>query len=290
MGSRVAAEGFSLPRDVALVPMGSGSAAPLVVDTTGAKDAGGVPAALLGPSLDRGPNNSASCGRVRVLDLSTGEVVGLPCKSWRCDSCSVTNARAFSKRLRLGLSESAVSDRERPKLLTLTSRPGEAAWVSRRLLGRRFAELRRHLQRAFPGVTINYAGSVELTRAGSIHLHVVLRGVPFLPQAVWSRLAARVGLGYIVDVRAVKSAEGMAGYLTKQLGSYLTKQAGSLGWPPHFRRIRFSQAWAEGWEPRRRRCRQPEDQSTWVFMGISATPVLVLRVGVRGALAGQGPP
>jgi hypothetical protein len=224
------------------------------------------------------------------LDRSTGQVIGLPCKSWRCELCSLTNARAFGKRLRLGLTESAALDGERPKLLTLTSSPDEAPWVSRRLLGRRFAEMRRRLVKAFPGATINYAGSVEVTERKSIHFHVVLRGVPFMPQVVWSRLAARVGFGYIADIRQVRSARGMGGYLTKQLGTYLTKQAGSPSWPAHFRRIRFSRGWAEGWAPRGRRTRQPEDQSTWVLLGFASAP-RVDRFDGRGArVASQGPP
>lgn len=171
---------------------------------------------------------------------------------------------------------------EVPKLLTLTSSPQEQPWESRAALARRFAELRRRLERAFPGSRIEYAGAVELTARGGVHFHVVLRGMPFLPQAVWSRLAAGVGFGYVVDVRAVRSAERMGAYLSKSLGSYLTKQAGSGAWPPHFRRVRFSQAWAEGWVARGRRPRQPgaegASDSEWRLWRI-------LRIGGPGALS-----
>lgn len=215
------------------------------------------------------------------MNSETGEVLEIPCRSWRCDVCSVSNRRAFSKRLRLGL---AVPDDQRPKLLTLTSQPGEYPYESRARLSRRFAEMRRRLLRAFPGAVINYAGCVEVTERHSVHFHVVLRGVPFMPQPVWSRLAAAVGFGYIVDVRAVRSAGGMAGYLTKQLGGYLTKQAGSLSWPAHFRRIRFSQSWAEGWVARGRRPRQPGAEGVWLLLGLARTAW-----GGRGwAGAGQG--
>jgi hypothetical protein len=159
--------------------------------------------------------------------------------------CSVSNRRAFSKRLRLGLNGSlAVSSI--PKLLTLTSLPGEDPAESRRLLSRRFASVRRHLERVFPGCQVEYAGAVELTRRGAVHFHVVLRGVPYLPQAVWSRVVARYGFGPVVDIRRVQSGE-LGRYLSKSLGTYLTKSSGVESWPPHFRRVRFSHSWAPEW-------------------------------------------
>lgn len=181
----------------------------------------------------------------------------------------MSNRRAFVKRLCMGIAQSSS---ERPKLLTLTGVPGEPPWLSRRLLGRRFAELRRRILRAFPGVVVEYAGSVELTRLGAVHLHVVLRGMPLVPQAVWSRLAARCGFGSILDIRQVRSADGMGRYLAKSLPAYLVKQAGEGFWPPHFRRVRFSRDWAEGWVPRGRRTRQPGAPVEWVFLGVLHGP------------------
>lgn len=178
---------------------------------------------------------------------------------------------------------------ERPKLLTLTSRPDEAPWESRRLLTRRFAELRRRVERAFPGAEINYAAAVELTAAGRVHLHVVLRGVPFLPQSVWSRLVSSVGFGYVVDVRAVRSGEGMGAYMSKSLGTYLTKQAGAGSWPAHFRRIRFSLEWAPEWVSRARRAsHEGAADDGWRLVGL--TPVSVALRAWEAVVAGQGPP
>jgi len=239
-----------------------------------------------GPSLDEGRNNSARCDRVRLVSTATGEVLRIPCRSWRCPRCSVSNRRAFVKRLRMGL---AAPDRERPKLLTLTSRPDEAPWESRRRLTRRFAELRRRVARAFPGAEINYAGAVELTEAGRVHLHVVMRGVPFLPQPVWSRLVASCGFGFVVDVRQVRSADAMGAYLTKSLGVYLTKQAGTGSWPAHFRRIRFSQAWAPEWVSRGRRpSNEGAPRGPWQLIGL--TPISAALRAWEATVAGQGPP
>jgi hypothetical protein len=241
------------------------------------------------PSLDKGPNNSASCDRVKVLNCETGEIVGMACKSWRCPRCSVSNRRAFQKRLRLGLGSTLIGT-EIPKLLTLTSHPGEGPWRSRELLTRRFAEVRRRLERAFPGCELEYAGAVELTRRGAVHFHVVLRGVPYMPQSTWSRLVARCGFGPVVDIRRVQSG-GVGGYLSKDLGGYLTKAAGSQSWPPHFRRVRFSRDWAPEWLPRARRARHGGDQASWVLhhVAVRSSDELPTRA-IGWAVAGQGPP
>lgn len=220
---------------------------------------------LLGPSLDPVPNNSARCTRVRVLNVETGEIAGRACRSWRCERCSVSNRRAFRKRLHLGLAEPGT---QIPKLLTLTSQPGEDPAVSRERLSRRFADVRRRLERAFPGARVEYAGTVELTRRGAVHFHVVLRGVPFLPQATWSRLVERYGFGPVVDIRRVRS-EGMGRYLSKDLGGYLTKAAAHR-WPAHFRRVRFSQAWAPAWvSPRPQAVPGGRPASPWRLLRVS---------------------
>jgi hypothetical protein len=241
------------------------------------------------PSLDEGPNNSARCDRVKVVNTETGEIVGMPCKSWHCPRCSVSNRRAFQKRLRLGLGSTLIGT-EIPKLLTLTSMPSEWPWQSREQLTRRFAEVRRRLERAFPGCELEYAGAVELTRSGAIHFHVVLRGVPYMPQATWSRLVASCGFGPVVDIRRVRSGE-VGAYLSKDLGGYLTKSANTHSWPPHFRRIRFSRDWAPEWLPRARSDRHGGDQSPWILHHIAVRSSDELPTRAIGwAVAGQGPP
>jgi hypothetical protein len=148
---------------------------------------------------------------------------------------------------------------EIPKLLTLTSRPGEAPHASRSALADRFARLRRILTRRYPGLDLEYAGVPELTRAGALHFHVVLLGVPFVAQSTWSRWAARAGFGFVVDVRRVRGHGGMSGYLSKYLG----KQLGGAHWPAHFRRVRFSQSYAPDWVSRPRSGRQ---DGAWVLL------------------------
>lgn len=241
-------------------------------------------AAAPGSSLDGGPNNSARCARIEVVSTETGEVIGLPCGSWRCDQCGVSNRRAFAKRLRLGLA--VQGDRELPKFLTLTSRPGESPHESRAALASRFREVRRRLERSFPGAEVEYGGMVELTQRGAVHLHVVLRGVPFMPQRTWSTLVARCGFGPVVWIEKVHSG-GVGAYVAK-LGRYMTKAAGAGWWPPHFRRVRFSRDWAPGWVVRGRRPRQPGQPAEFVLHRVLKDRWYLADGGWLDRRAGQG--
>ncbi len=222
-------------------------------------------------SLDRKRTSPPTCVRVRLANTSTGELIGVWCKSWYCDICAPRRLRQARRHIGLGLEEDAGA--ERPKFLTLTSRPGEMPHVSTSLLTDRFANLRRHLQRSFRGVTIDYAGVPERTQAGALHHHVILRGVPYMPQAVWSRLAERFGFGRIVWITAVVGERGMTKYLTKSLGGYMTKDLSRHRWPPGFHRLRFSQGWALGWVSRGRRPIPAERQEdSWVFLRVDPPP------------------
>jgi hypothetical protein len=260
----VLAEGFSLPPDARREPVLTGSAAASDGVDRGRSGMAAPPAVLPGSLLDGVPNKSARCVRVRVVSTDTGEVVGLPCRSWRCPVCSVSNRRAFGKRFRMGL---AMPGREISKFVTFTSVPGEAPYRSREMLSRRFAEVRRRLTRAFPGAVIEYVGTVELTQLGAVHFHVVMRGVPFMPagpKSPWDRLSRACGFG-MVDVRAANAGAGR--YLSKSLGGYLIKSAASTAWPPHFHRVRFSRAWAPEWVSRGRRPRH-EGAERWVLLEV----------------------
>ncbi len=244
------------------------------VENAGTAPGGGVgerSTALSGSSLDTERTSPPTCERVRLVNRSTGEILGLWCKSWYCDSCAPRRLRQARRRIGLGLEEDARA--ERPKFLTLTSRPGEMPHESTSLLTDRYANLRRHLKRCFPGASLEYAGVPERTRAGALHFHVILRGVPFMPQVVWSRLAERFGFGRIVWITAVVGERGMTSYLTKSLGGYMTKDLGRHRWPPGFHRLRFSQGWALGWVSRARRVRPADSQGdSWLFLRVDSPP------------------
>jgi hypothetical protein len=76
----------------------------------------------------------------------------------------------------------------------------------------------RRYRRKFGNRAVGYAKIVELTKAGTPHLHIVAE-MPFISaralSADWQRLTG----AFIVDIRRVKSQRGIAVYLS----SYLTK-------------------------------------------------------------------
>ena len=133
------------------------------------------------------------------------------CGSWRCSGCGPRKARRLRKRLLLTTPT---------RLITLTLRPDPAMTASQQLAvaNRSWSILWRRYRRKFGPRAVGYAKIVELTKAGTPHLHI-LAEMPFIHaralSADWQRLTG----AFIVDVRRVKSQRGVAIYLS----SYLTK-------------------------------------------------------------------
>jgi hypothetical protein len=239
-------------------------------------------------SLDRGGNKSRRCEGIVLRNRETRRFLAVRCGRWSCEVCGDGNRRAFIKRVRLGLGETdapaaGVGRARPPRLLTLTSPPREDPRRSQDLMKGRFQRLRQRVAERY-GRGFEYAGVVELTKAGSPHLHVVFRG-PWVAQAEWSRLAEAVGFGRVVDVRRVRSGD-VARYAAKGLSGYLAKSFGVV-WPRHFRRVRFSRSWAPSWVVRRR-----VSDGLWrrVVPGEPEFEVYLALRYLDGLRGGQGPP
>jgi len=100
---------------------------------------------------------------------------------------------------------------------------------------RAWSILWRRLRRRWGARAIGYAKVVELTKAGTPHLHILVE-CPFISQrelsAAWERLTG----SYIVDIRRVRSSKGISGYLS----SYLTK---ALQVPEGMRKWSAARGW-----------------------------------------------
>jgi len=149
------------------------------------------------------------------LEADDGEIAPFRCNSWDCYCCA--------HRMRCNLIEEL--DRlveERPelrRLLTLTLDPEKAPddqAEQHRYLTERFNALRTELRDRWPD--LSYVWIREEGESENPHLHLLVDR--YMEQAELSRLASRVGLGHIVDIRRV-NARNAAKYLTK----YLTKGA-----------------------------------------------------------------
>lgn len=209
-----------------------------------------------GPSLVIGENNSDKCTKVRLMNRETRRYIGASCGSWRCAKCAPVKRRQVVRRLRMGLPSPGAG---RARFLTLTAAPLEAPGEAMARFSRRFEHLRRIHERE-TGERLAYFGVVELGARGRPHLHVVMRGGPFVHQSAWSMWATRAGFGRVVDIRAVDDGR-LGAYVAKSLGRYLTKGLGG-SWPSHFRRVRVSRGWAPGWV-----VYQPKERGLWVHVG-----------------------
>lgn len=143
------------------------------------------------------------------------------CGKWSCPSCGPRKARRLRKRL----------ERTRPnRLVTLTLRPDPSLTPQDhlRIANRAWSIIWRRLRRKHGNAAVGYAKIVELTKAGTPHLHIIV-SCPWIEQrwlsAAWQHLTG----SFIVDVRTVKARKGVSGYLT----SYLTK---ALAVPPGMRK------------------------------------------------------
>lgn len=196
------------------------------------------------------------------MNRATRRLYGAACGSWSCGTCAPVKRSQVIRRMHLGLeTPDAHTAARRPRFLTLTTDPGESFEIAAARIGQRFETLRRSIARE-TGDRMEYLTVAERGSHGQrrLHLHTVYRG-PYLPQARWSTLAERAGLGRIVDVRAVRSGE-LASYAAKTLGSYLTKGAAEV-WPRHFRRVRASRGWSPAWV-----VYKPAGTGDWIRLGM----------------------
>jgi len=105
------------------------------------------------------------------------------------------------------------------KLMTLTT--SEEAWERGLNIRSSFRALMMRMKRR--GFTCGYFKVMEYTKRGRPHLHVIVRG-PWFAQSWLSQTWAEIHLSPIVDVRRVKGAMGVAGYLAKYLGKDLSSR------------------------------------------------------------------
>ncbi|WP_229775429.1 rolling circle replication-associated protein, partial [Haloarcula sebkhae] len=149
------------------------------------------------------------------LESESGEIAPFRCNSWDCYCCA--------HRMRCNLIEEL--DRlieERPelrRLLTITldeEVAPDGQDEQHQYLTERWNALRTEIKDQYPGMSFVWIR--EEGESDNPHLHLLVDR--YLPQAMLSKTAQRVGLGEVVDIRRV-NARNAAKYVTK----YLTKGA-----------------------------------------------------------------
>lgn len=157
------------------------------------------------------------------------------CGNWACRECGPRKARRLRKRLML-------THPQRFLTLTLKASAAQSPGETLDLANKAWSILFRRLRRKFPTHDLGYAKVVEVTKAGTPHLHILLT-CPYVAQAWVSNQWRQLTGSYVVDIRKVKSPRMLNGYLT----SYLTK---AVSVPPGRRKWSGSKAYVPPEPPR----------------------------------------
>lgn len=161
-----------------------------------------------------------SCGSGCVVKpLRVGYAVSAcSCRCWFCPECGPRRKAQVRDQIRSGNPTS---------FMTLTwraSRP-EPPPEARRIMARAWRALHERIKRAWPTCAFEYFIVVEATLRGFPHFHVAMRA-PYIPQAWLSEAWAALIDAPVVDIRAVRTKDGLAVYLAKYLAKGPTKVGG----------------------------------------------------------------
>lgn len=161
--------------------------------------------------------------------------VRVPCKRRGCPVCGELRRRLIAWRIAEGID--ALGQGQGGAWFVGTFAKDVAKADAVKILRQFIKWLRKEL-----GYRVEYAATWEVTRAGRLHLNLVLAPWRYIPQKALSRAWRRVGGGPVVwvqrvgggvGVEAAKAREGIGGYLGKweQMVKSGRGVAYSKGWP-----------------------------------------------------------
>jgi hypothetical protein len=212
------------------------------------------------------------CGQGAVTGVSpdTDEeiVIPLSCKSWSCPRCADIKRLKYIRRL-------AAGQPQREFTLTTRSDPNMTAVEIVERMKRAFVRLVGEIRDDFG--SFEYALVWELTKAGTPHAHVLMRG-SYIPQRWLSAHWHALGEGKNVDIRAVKNHRKHAAHLCKYLGKDVGQTALHLAGK---RIIQFSLHWdLPSNEPSKP---SPYEGYNWQFIGLTPPQIIekLRQAGIR---------
>lgn len=169
-------------------------------------------------------------GSIQLNHQTVLKVIPATCGRWNCGQCGPRKARRLRKRL---------AQTTPTRLITLTLRPDplESPADALKRANRAWSILWRRLRRKHGQQAVGYAKIVELTKAGTPHLHIIAE-VPYIAQRELSGQWKELTGSYVVDIRKIRSAAGIGGYLTQYLTKALEVPSGMRKWSA-----------ANGWVP-----------------------------------------
>lgn len=155
--------------------------------------------------------------------------------------------------------------------MTLRADASAAPEEQLRKANKAWSILWRRYRRKYGDRAAGYAKIVELTKAGTPHLHIIAN-VPYIHHTALSAAWRELTGSFIVDIRKVEQRKGIAGYLT----SYLTK---ALDVPPGMRKWSSSKGYVPPEPP-------PELEAGEIPPEARFTPVDALSVASAYVAAG----
>ncbi len=177
-------------------------------------------------------------------------VAPIRCKAWECPTCGPRKRFDWIKKIISG-------NPDREMTLTMPAQNCHDPVSAVVFLKEAFKCLVAKIRRQFGA--FEYALVWELTHQGVPHAHVLFRG-KYIPQKWLANAWRKLGAGYIVDIRSLKSVPARAIHATK----YLAKETGQTAHAiAPLRVVQVSKGYLPPKEPDENKSKYPDH--TWVY-------------------------
>ncbi len=183
-------------------------------------------------------------------DRSHIVVVPIRCKAWECPTCGPIKRFAWIQKLIAG-------NPDREMTLTMPAQNCHDPINAVIFLKEKFKCLVAKIRRQFGA--FEYALVWELTHRGVPHAHILFRG-KYIPQKWLATTWHKLGAGYIVDIRSLKSVPARAIHATK----YLAKETGQTAYViAPLRVVQLSRGYLPPAQPDENKNKYPDH--VWVY-------------------------
>ncbi len=186
-------------------------------------------------------------------------VVPVRCKAWECPKCGPLKRAAWIHKIISGKPT-------REMTLTMPAQNCHDPVQAVIFLKENFKCLVAKLRRQFG--TFEYALVWELTHRGVPHAHVLFRGT-YIPQKWLSNAWKKLGAGYIVDIRSLKSVPARAFHATKYLAKETGQTAHALS---PLRIVQLSKRYLPPADPNENKTKYPDH--VWVYSCFRPTEIV----------------
>ncbi len=192
-------------------------------------------------------------------DRSHVVIVPIRCKAWECPNCGPRKRFAWIQKLISG-------NPDREMTLTMPAQNCHDPVSAVIFLKEKFKCLVAKIRRQF-GV-FEYALVWELTHRGVPHAHILFRG-KYIPQKWLANAWKKLGAGYIVDIRSLKSVPARAIHATK----YLAKETGQTARKiAPLRIVQISKGYLMASDPEESKTKYPDH--VWVYSCFSPDEIV----------------